>query len=458
LNKPAVAIAATPDSGGYWLAGADGGVFAYGDARFFGSPSGGQLNAPIVSMAATSTGNGYWLVAADGGVFAYGDAAFLGAPAGLPLNRPIVGMAATPNGRGYWLVAADGGVFAYGEAGFLGSPSGAALNAAVAGIASTSDGRGYWLVAGDGGVFAYGDAGWFGSPAGLPLNDRMIGMAPTWDGDGYWLMSADGGVFAYGDANWYGGVAGRHLNQPMVGIASGLAAVKPQVRGGLQSAGGWDISWPQCGGAVPSAPYGFGIVGVTGGKAMTQNPCLAEQYRWAQQEGSGAGLYVNVSPAPAGTSPYGWGAATVIDAVDYAGQAAASAPTWWLDVETTNGWGPDRDANAEVVRGAVDELQRHHIGVGVYSTGLQWRMIAGGYSPGVPVWVAGAPNDGSAGTWCSPDHGFGGGPVYVVQALPVRFDANTACQPAIDRAGSVFDLPLTGGAPAIPTPTGPKPL
>jgi hypothetical protein len=37
---------------------------------------------------------GYWLVASDGGVFAYGDAGFFGSHGGKPLNQPIVGMAA----------------------------------------------------------------------------------------------------------------------------------------------------------------------------------------------------------------------------------------------------------------------------------------------------------------------------------------------------------------------------
>jgi hypothetical protein len=32
-----VAMAGTPDSRGYWLTAADGGLFAYGDAGFFGS-------------------------------------------------------------------------------------------------------------------------------------------------------------------------------------------------------------------------------------------------------------------------------------------------------------------------------------------------------------------------------------------------------------------------------------
>ena len=72
-------------------------------------------------MAATPSGQGYWLVAADGGVFTFGDAGFFGSPGGQPLNQPVVGMAATPSGQGYWLVAADGGVFTFGDAGFFGS-------------------------------------------------------------------------------------------------------------------------------------------------------------------------------------------------------------------------------------------------------------------------------------------------------------------------------------------------
>lgn len=41
-------------------------------------PNRQNVNAPIVGMAATPTGKGYWLVGADGGVFAFGDAVMLG--------------------------------------------------------------------------------------------------------------------------------------------------------------------------------------------------------------------------------------------------------------------------------------------------------------------------------------------------------------------------------------------
>jgi len=74
---------------------ADGGIFSYGDAPFYGSAGAIRLNQPVVGMAATPTGGGYWLVAADGGIFSYGDAPFHGSTGGLVLNKPIVGMASS---------------------------------------------------------------------------------------------------------------------------------------------------------------------------------------------------------------------------------------------------------------------------------------------------------------------------------------------------------------------------
>jgi hypothetical protein len=44
-------------------------------------------------MSSTPDGKGYWLVASDGGVFAFGDASFFGSTGSLTLNKPIVGMA-----------------------------------------------------------------------------------------------------------------------------------------------------------------------------------------------------------------------------------------------------------------------------------------------------------------------------------------------------------------------------
>lgn len=79
------------------------------------------LNAPVIAIKRTLTGGGYWLLSSEGGVYAFGDAVYYGGMAGKPLNKPIVDMAVTKSGLGYWLVGQDGGVFGYGDAQFFGS-------------------------------------------------------------------------------------------------------------------------------------------------------------------------------------------------------------------------------------------------------------------------------------------------------------------------------------------------
>ena len=54
LNQPVVGMAATPDGGGYWLDAADGGIFTFGNAQFWGSTGSLHLNQPVVGMAADS--------------------------------------------------------------------------------------------------------------------------------------------------------------------------------------------------------------------------------------------------------------------------------------------------------------------------------------------------------------------------------------------------------------------
>jgi hypothetical protein len=170
--------------------------------------SGSHLNKPVVGMAATPDGKGYWLVASDGGIFAYGDAGFYGSAGAIRLAEPIVGMAATPDGKGYWLVASDGGIFTYGDAGFYGSAGAIRLAEPIVGMAVTPDGKGYWLVASDGGIFTYGDAGFYGSAGAIRLAEPIVGMAATTDAGGYWFDAADGGVFTYGDAEFHGSASG----------------------------------------------------------------------------------------------------------------------------------------------------------------------------------------------------------------------------------------------------------
>jgi hypothetical protein len=242
---------------GYWLAGADGGVFAFDHARFYGSMAGHDLNQPVVGMAATPDHRGYWLVGRDGGVFSFGDARFLGSMVGRPLDQPIVGMAATRDGGGYWLVAADGGVFAFGDAKFNGScPGIGGCNGAVVAIDPDIGGKGYRIVTSVGSLYAFGGAPYLDiccmppeflmtgssaivaagpTPGGVLLTDSngtvypsgwaispglvhapVTAIAATSSGQGFWIVAADGSVFISGDANDAGDLYGQPINAPII--------------------------------------------------------------------------------------------------------------------------------------------------------------------------------------------------------------------------------------------------
>jgi hypothetical protein len=201
-----------PPSNGYWLVGSDGGIFTFGDAKFYGSTGSIALQRPVVGITQTASADGYWLVASDGGVFAFGDASFVGsipglglAPAGTNapkhLNAPIVGMVPSVTGQGYFMVAADGGVFAFGDAQFEGScPGIGGCSGTAVGVAPDTSGHGYWLATSTGNVYAFGDAATL-TETGTPNSFGPItSIESTPDGTGYWLLNAAGGVICFGDA------------------------------------------------------------------------------------------------------------------------------------------------------------------------------------------------------------------------------------------------------------------
>ncbi len=123
-------------------------MFGFGGAVVYGSPaaSGTALGAPVAGIAETTTGKGYWLVGADGGVFTYGDAGYFGSVPAVTTRKlaaAVVGVATTSDSKGYWLVGADGGVFAFGDAGYFGSLQSLHLTPAspIVGIVPTPTGR-----------------------------------------------------------------------------------------------------------------------------------------------------------------------------------------------------------------------------------------------------------------------------------------------------------------------------
>ena len=227
LQRPVVGIVPAADKGGYWLDASDGGVFAFGDSGFYGSipglglhPAGSglanSLNAPIVGMVPSADGGGYFMVASDGGVFAFGDAKFAGSCPGIGgCSGAAVAVMPDASGNGYWLVTQSGLVYPFGDAANYGGPG--PQSVPVTSAVRTPDGRGYWVLFANGAISPYGDAAFYGDPRGLfgGLNPASAVFA-TRSGAGYWVASASGSVDNYGDAPNDGSMAGVRLNGSII--------------------------------------------------------------------------------------------------------------------------------------------------------------------------------------------------------------------------------------------------
>src|SRR5207245_1817923 len=68
---------------------------------------------------------------------------------------------------------------------------------------------------------------------------------------------------------------------------------------------GYDISFPQCELGFPDTPFAYGIVGVTHGHAFTYNPCLHDEFVWAQQADAAPSFYMNLNYAVGWSAGHG---------------------------------------------------------------------------------------------------------------------------------------------------------
>jgi hypothetical protein len=237
FGEPIVGTAVTGGGAGYWIASSNAAVCGFGTAQAYYYQGGTYGSGwcwqsypvyDVVGMAADPANGGYWLVGADGGIYAFGGAPYLGNAVG-DLNGttgPIVAMASTPDGGGYWLVTSNGYIYApryngAGDSQYEGSMGGTALNCAIVGMAAAQNDSSYWMDGCDGGVFSFGGAQAYGSLAQTAKYFNIEAMAPTADGYGFYLMAFDGSVLTYGDAQFQGDIYGN--NEFGYGEIAGIA-------------------------------------------------------------------------------------------------------------------------------------------------------------------------------------------------------------------------------------------
>ena len=260
----------------------------------------------------------------------------------------------------------------------------------------------------------------------------------------------------------------------LAAVALALAAPTPAVATAPAvpaASVGFDISYPQCGRALPSAP-GFGVVGVNHGHSFSTNPCLEGELRWVVGEPSAArAFYVNTG-APGPGDPhwprrqreprecrganstlcaydYGWNStrasfASVLRALLHrhtpTPRVVATSARWWLDVEVANPWeswlagyGPSHHSHLvdqSAVLGSLAYLRSQGVSyVGIYSSVPMWGALMGRSAKtfaSVPVWIPGSASLPEAVLNCA-TKSFTGGFVAMTQYPSRGYDGDYRC-------------------------------
>jgi len=217
----------------------------------------------------------------------------------------------------------------------------------------------------------------------------------------------------------------------------------------LRSPVGLDASWPQCHDpAWPGLAPGFAVVGLTGGRPFTAEPCAAVLSA-AAGSARGVGSYANLA-APRTGRPAAYGAAAGRDAVRRA--RALRVPFIWFDVETANYWRTP-GVDVAVIRAALAAVRAAGLGAGVYTAPALWQQIAGPARIRAPLWLATAsPTAQAAAPRCRKSFA-GERPTlvqFVVHSHATAVDGDLACPGASPRR--LFRLPAS--APISATANG----
>ncbi len=224
---------------------------------------------------------------------------------------------------------------------------------------------------------------------------------------------------------------------------------------------GYDVSWPQCptGYGLPMPPSSAPavVIGLTGGRPFTANPCLAAQVTWARGAGVPAQAYTMAGyPSAAQLAAYGssgpWSGPTLQARLRNVGYAEATfarrqlaalpfTPGMiWIDVEALGaqpwptGSAARQSANRSVVEGIMRGLGVAGVRYGIYANTDAWRTITGPWwLPGVPAWgTVGTSGAATAAARCRAPS-LSAGPLMMVQWTDQVRDYDVLCPPFATR-------------------------
>jgi hypothetical protein len=216
-NIDVIGLSAPGTGDGYAAVAASGLVLTYGNVTAAGTAVG---KGSATAIATTRTGQGYWVLMADGGIYPFGDARYFGSPKRRGTKTRSVAIHPAPLDTGYWVLGLDGSVRAFGSATSMGAAHGPDT---PVGLAASASGDGVLVLFDSGRVAALGNATTAGDLAGVTSrwSHPAVAIVSAPFGDGYVISSRDGGLFSFAGAPVLGSFAGSGATAVGLAVACG---------------------------------------------------------------------------------------------------------------------------------------------------------------------------------------------------------------------------------------------
>ncbi len=208
--------------GGYNILTSFGGIYSFGNARYYGNLIDHGYPGPATGLAEMPGGDGYQILTSFGGLYSFGSASghYFGNLIDHGYPGPAVGISMTPSGNGYAILNSGGGLYTFGDAHYFGNLLDHGFPGPAVGVAYTPTGAGYAILTAGGGIYTFGDARYFGNLIDHGYPGPAASIAYTRSGNGYWILTRGGGIYTFGDAQYQGNL----IDHGYPGPATALSA------------------------------------------------------------------------------------------------------------------------------------------------------------------------------------------------------------------------------------------
>jgi SpoIID/LytB domain protein len=209
-----------PGPPGYHILNRAGGIYTFGNAKYFGNLIDRGYPGPGIGLADTPDGKGYAILNTGGGLYTFGNAKYYGNLIDRGYPGPAVAISMTPSGQGYAILNSGGGLYTFGDAKYFGNLIDKGYPGRAVSLSYTPSGKGYVILTDAGALYTFGDAAYRGNLIDHGFPGPAVSVAHTRAGGGYYILTQSGALYSFDYAPYFGNLLDNGFPGPAVALST----------------------------------------------------------------------------------------------------------------------------------------------------------------------------------------------------------------------------------------------